>query len=137
MDLQRYPWSSMSSGMGHFLAYQRAEAALRERHPELSDRIEMHSPLSSLPAMLSVRLSGGHRVLLWLTRFAHPHDFYPFWLIVGPDDEGLPRMWDAVTSPEVLADAVRERVRAFEEQRVEASPWRWDEPDGQASIIRL
>jgi hypothetical protein len=137
MDLQRYPWSSESSGMGHLLAYQRAEAALHARHPELSDRIEMHSPLSSLPAMLSVRISGGRRVLLWLTRFARPHDYYPFWLIAGPDDEGLPRIWDAVTSPEVLADAVRERVRAFEEQHVEASPWRWDEPDGQASIVRL
>ncbi|SNX58061.1 hypothetical protein SAMN06272735_2541 [Streptomyces sp. TLI_55] len=137
MDLERYPWSSESSGMGHLVAYQRAEAALRLRHPELSDRIEMHSPLSALPTMLSVRLPDDRRVLLWLTRFARPRDFYPFWLIVGPDDTGLPRMWDALTSPDVLADAVRERVRAFEEHRVEASPWRWDEPDRQTSIIRL
>jgi hypothetical protein len=87
--------------------------------------------------MLTVRVSGGGRVLLWLTRFAEPHGFYPFWLIIGPADKGHPRMWDALTDADVLADAVGERVRAYEEQRAELSPWRWDEPDGKVPIVRL
>ncbi|MEU8854430.1 hypothetical protein ACFUJX_22180 [Streptomyces rubiginosohelvolus] len=137
MTFMQIPWGDMSSAMGTFFAYQRVESAVRERHPDLNDRLRMQEPVGEhRAAALTVAGDDGTKTLLWMTRFGRPYDYHLFWLIYGPADEGSPRIWDPRTGEGVLADAFHERIAAWRGRREEASPWKWDEPE-MCRIVRL
>ncbi|MGF0168889.1 hypothetical protein ACQRET_33475, partial [Streptomyces koyangensis] len=89
MTFMQIPWGDMSSAMGTFFAYQRVESAVRERHPDLNDRLRMQEPVGEhRAAALTVAGDDGTKTLLWMTRFGRPYDYHLFWLIYGPADGG-------------------------------------------------
>ncbi|MFC5197788.1 hypothetical protein [Streptomyces kaempferi] len=137
MTFMQIPWGDMSSAMGAFFAYQRVESALRERHPDLNDRLRMQESVGGRRATaLTVTVDDDTKTLLWMTRFGRPYDYRLFWHIYGPADGGTPRIWDPQTGEDVLADAFHERTTAWRDRREEVSPWKWDEPE-MYQIVRL
>lgn len=127
----------MRAAMGRHLACLAIMRTFAERYPEMGRHLVHRDPRADgTPEKLTLDASDAGRVELTSVRVDYPGMSYPCWLLSGPEGERPIALWDAVTSDEVIADALHERARAAVEERPEASPWRWDEA-AVSDITRL
>jgi hypothetical protein len=121
-----FPTSDMVAGFSTYLYFRSLEDELRERAPELAERIER--PEVS-PLFIKVHLKAGTCLILAQTSLGGT----AVWALVDPDFRSARRIWPLTTPIEVLAEALAVRANAWIRGSAEPSPWRWDEPKASAA----
>lgn len=120
-----FPTHDMLDGISKLLYFQSLETRLRERAPELADRIER--PDIS-PFYLKVRLEGGTGVVLSPAKIGG----HWVWGLIDPGSRSSPRVWSLHTPAETLVKALHVRATARLARTREPSPWCWDEREESA-----
>ncbi|WP_408055954.1 hypothetical protein [Streptomyces blattellae] len=118
-----FPPGDMVAAFGRHVHFQSLEQALRERHPELADRV--HFDDSQGRMLLKVALSGGRSVALAHVRMDHAI----VWAVMDPVLDSEPSLWPLDTPDEVLVDAVHAHASAHLTGEPVASPWCWHESE--------
>ncbi|KOG34596.1 hypothetical protein AQJ84_06825 [Streptomyces resistomycificus] len=103
--------------------FRTLEEKLRERHPELGDRIQLGDIEGR--DYLKVDLTGHQSVVLFLCRFGHAD----VWAIEDPDLDSPPSVWPLTTPADALVDAVHAVASAHLAGVPLPSPWRWHESE--------
>lgn len=118
-----FPPGDMVAAFGRHLHFQSLEQALRERHPELADRV--HFDDSQGRMLLKVALSGVQSVALAHVRMGHSI----VWAVMDPVLDSEPSLWPLDTPDDVLVDAVHAHASACLTGEPVVSPWRWHESE--------
>ncbi|QDI73436.1 hypothetical protein CD934_23720 [Streptomyces calvus] len=99
------------------------EQTLRERHPELADRVHLGDAEGR--TFLKVDLTGGRSVVLLRARLGHAD----VWVIEDLDLDSAPSVWPVTTPDDVLVDAAHAAASAHLSGLPLPSPWRWHESE--------
>lgn len=124
-----FPPGDMVVAFGNFLHFQSLENAVRDRHPDIADRVVFNS---GGPLYLKIELSGRRSVVLARVNFKRQ----AAWTITGPTLDGDPSVWALDTSVEVLSDALHAHAAFHLSGTPVPSPLRWDEGDS-SDLTRL
>jgi hypothetical protein len=111
----------MIAAFSRHLHFQGLEQALRERHPQLADRVHFDDTQGRM--VLKVALSDTQSVVLAHVRMGHT----VVWAVVDPVLNSDPRVWPANTPDEVLVNALHAVATAHLTGEPVPSPWRWNE----------
>ncbi|MER6681524.1 hypothetical protein [Streptomyces olivaceoviridis] len=103
--------------------FQTLEQTMRERHPELAERVRFHDSEGLM--LLKVLLSGTQSVGLALVRMGHSI----VWGVVDPVLNSEPFLWPLNTPNTVLVDALHAHASAHLAGEALSSPWRWNESE--------
>ncbi|WP_416481815.1 hypothetical protein [Streptomyces sp. CL12] len=103
--------------------FQTLEQTMRERHPELAERVRFHDSEGLM--LLKVLLSGTQSVGLALVRMGHSI----VWGVVDPVLNSEPFLWPLNTPNDVLVDALHAHASAHLAGEALSSPWRWNESE--------
>ncbi|WP_437020035.1 hypothetical protein [Streptomyces sp. enrichment culture] len=111
----------MVAAFGLHLHFQSLAQALRERHPELAERVVFDDSQGRM--LLKVLLSGSQSVGLAHVRMGHSI----VWAVLDPVLNSEPSLWPLNTPADVLVDAVHAHASAQLTGEPLPSPWRWNE----------
>ncbi|MFH7339590.1 hypothetical protein [Streptomyces hygroscopicus] len=103
--------------------FQTLEQTLRERHPELAERVRFHD-LAGRP-LLKILLSRTQSVGLAFVRMGHNI----VWAVMDPVLNSEPSLWPLNTPNDVLVDALHAHASAHLTGEPVSSPWRWNESE--------
>ncbi|MEV7063696.1 hypothetical protein AB0N97_12965 [Streptomyces collinus] len=118
-----FPPRDMVAAFGIHLHFQSLERTLRERHPELAERVRFDDSQGRM--LLKVLLSGAQSVGLAHVRMGHSI----VWAVLDPVLDSEPSLWPLNTPDEVLVDAVHAHASAQLTGEPLPSPWRWNESE--------
>jgi hypothetical protein len=118
-----FPPRDMVTALGTYLHFQSLERTLRDRHPELAERVRFDD--SQGPVFLKVLLSGTQSVALARVRMGHGI----VWAVMDPALDSEPSLWPLDTPSDVLVDAVHAHASARLTGKPLSSPWRWNESE--------
>ncbi|MFI6032853.1 hypothetical protein ACIBBD_01470 [Streptomyces sp. NPDC051315] len=116
-----FPPGDMVAAFGLHLHFQSLAQALRERHPELAERVVFDDSQGRM--LLKVLLSGSQSVGLAHVRMGHSI----VWAVLDPVLNSEPSLWPLNTPDDVLVDAVHAHASAQLTGEPLPSPWRWNE----------
>lgn len=116
-----FPPGDMVAAFGLHLHFQSLAQALRERHPELAERVVFDDSQGRM--LLKVLLSGAQSVGLAHVRMGHSI----VWAVLDPVLNSEPSLWPLNTPADVLVDAVHAHASAQLTGEPLPSPWRWNE----------
>jgi hypothetical protein len=111
----------MIAAFSRHLHFQGLERTLRERHPELADRVHFDDTQGRM--VVKVALSDTQSVALGHVRMGHT----VVWAVVDPVLNSDPLVWPPDTPDEVLVDALHAVATAHLTGEPVPSPWRWNE----------
>ncbi|MET9479976.1 hypothetical protein [Streptomyces sp. NPDC006638] len=121
-----FPPGDVVAAFGRHLHFQSLASTLRERHPELAERV--HFDDSQGRMLLKVTLYGGQSIGL-----AHIRMGYAIvWAVLDPDLNSEPSLWPLDTPDDVLVDIVHAYASAHLAGEPVPSPWRWHESETSA-----
>lgn len=121
-----FPPSDVVAAFSRHLHFQVLERALRERHPELAERVQFDDSQGRM--LLKVALPGGQSICL-----AHVHMRYAVvWGVMDPDLNSEPFLWPLDTPDDVLVDSVHAKATVHLTGEPLSSPWRWHESEPSA-----
>lgn len=115
-----FPTHEEIDGLSRLLFFQSMEQRLRERAPELADRIERPD---APPFYLKVSVACDTNVVLGAVRI----DRRAAWVIADPRHTLPARVWELTTPEETLVEALKVRATAWLASAPEPSPWRWNQ----------
>ncbi|MFD5308226.1 hypothetical protein [Streptomyces ardesiacus] len=101
-----FPPRDMVAALSRHLHFQTLEQSLRERHPELAERVRLHDSEGRM--LLKVLLSGTQSVGLAFVRMGHS----TVWTVMGPVLNSEPSLWPLNTPNDVLVDALHAHASA-------------------------
>ncbi|MEU6883702.1 hypothetical protein ABZ918_00350 [Streptomyces viridosporus] len=111
----------MVAAFAMHLRFQALEQNLRERHPELAERVRFDDSQGRM--LLKVLLFGAQSVGLAQVRMGHSS----VWAVVDPVLRSEPYLWPLSTPDDVLVDALHAHASAHLTGEPLSSPWRWNE----------
>ncbi|MFD3492769.1 hypothetical protein ACFWWB_19760 [Streptomyces sp. NPDC058690] len=113
----------MVAFVGKHLHFKTLEQALRDRHPELADRVHLDDMHRLTP--LKVTLSDQRSAALIQVRMGYTN----VWALLDPIADSEPSVWPLDTPNEVLVDALHAAASARLADVPVPSPWRWNESE--------
>lgn len=118
-----FPPGDVVAAFSRHMHFQILEQKLRERHPQLADRVRLDDFDGKM--LLKVALTGKQSVGLAQIRMGHAI----VWAVLDPVLNSEPSVWPVHTPDEVLVDALHAVAHAHLVGEPIPSPWCWHESE--------